>query len=147
MSYFLNLCDCSVLYCASLEAWNWAVAGQQINASPPRSSIWPNPNVSIFSGNYFGETLNCHISTTVRAFDLIPKLRDRPVYQLSYGTKYKYYTVWLSYASSWQRNHPEHSEQSHWATIKLHKIDIYDIDLVIFLSTDVLPYDQLNTTT
>ena len=54
----------------------------------PRSSIWPNPNVSIFSGNYFGTTLNCHITSTVNAFDLIPKLRARPEYQLSSGTKY-----------------------------------------------------------
>ena len=50
MSYFLNLCDCSVPYCASLEAWNWVVAGQHLNASHPRSSVWPNPNISIFSG-------------------------------------------------------------------------------------------------
>ena len=89
MSYFLNLCDCSVPYCASLEAWNWVVAGQHINASHPRSSIWPNPNISIFSGNYFGKkTLNCHISSAIRAFDLISKLRARPEYQLSSGTKY-----------------------------------------------------------
>ena len=44
--------------------------------------------ISIFSGNYFVKTLNCHISSTVRAFDLIPKLRARPKYQLSSGTKY-----------------------------------------------------------
>ena len=72
MSYFLNLCDCSVPYCASLEAWNWVVAGHHINASHPMSSVWPNPKFSILSGNYFVKTLNCHISSTVRAFDLIP---------------------------------------------------------------------------
>ena len=83
MSYFLNLCDCSVPYCASLEAWSWVVAGQHINVSHPRSSIWPNPNVSVFSCNYFGATLNCHISSTVTAVDLILKLRDRPEYQLN----------------------------------------------------------------
>ena len=44
--------------------------------------------ISVFSGNYFVQTLNCHISSTVRAFDLIPKLRARPKYQLSYDTKY-----------------------------------------------------------
>ena len=87
MSYFLNLCDCSVPYCAFLEDWNWVVAGQHINASHPKSSIWPHPTVSIFSGNYFGETLNCHISSSLRAFDPIPKLRYRPEYQLSSGTK------------------------------------------------------------
>ena len=56
MSYFLHLCDCCVLYCASLEAWNWVGAGQHLNASHPRSSIWQNQNVSIFSGNYFRKT-------------------------------------------------------------------------------------------
>ena len=30
MSYFLHLCDCSVFYCASLEAWNCVVAGQHL---------------------------------------------------------------------------------------------------------------------
>ena len=40
------------------------------------------PNVSLFSGNYFFTTFNCNISSSVRAFDLIPKLRARPKYQL-----------------------------------------------------------------
>ena len=53
MSYFLHLCDSSVPYCASLEAWNWVGAGQHIHASHPRSSVWPIPNVTLFSGNYF----------------------------------------------------------------------------------------------
>ena len=88
MSYFLHFCDCSVSYCASLEVWNWVVARQHLNVSHPRSSIWPNPNLSILSSNYFWTTLNCHITSTVRAFDLIPKLRARPEYQLSSGTKY-----------------------------------------------------------
>ena len=82
MSYFLYLCDCSVPYCAFLEAWNWVVAGQHLNASHPRSSVWPNPNVTIFSGNYFWKTSNCHITSTIRVFDLIPKLRARSEYQL-----------------------------------------------------------------
>ena len=100
MSYFLHLCDWSVPYCASLEAWNWIVPGQHLNASHPRSSIWPNHLFFfiflfhfyfflIFSGNYFLTTLNCHITSTDRAFDLIPKLRARPEYQLTYGNKYK----------------------------------------------------------
>ena len=37
---------------------------------------------------FFWKTLNFHISLTVRAFDLIPKLRARPEYHLSSGTKY-----------------------------------------------------------
>ena len=36
----------------------------------------------------FGNTLNGHYSQTVRDFDLIPKLRARPEYQLSSGTIY-----------------------------------------------------------
>ena len=53
MSYFLHLCDCSLPYCATLEAWNWFEAGQHLDASHPRSSVWPNQNVTLFSGNYF----------------------------------------------------------------------------------------------
>ena len=82
MSYFLYLCDCSVPYCASLEAWNWVVAAQHLNASHPRSTVWPNPNVTISLGNYFWKTLNSHISSTIRAFDLFPKLKARPEYKL-----------------------------------------------------------------
>ena len=53
ISYFLHFCDCSVLYCASLTAWNWFVAGQHLNWSQPRSSVWPNQNITLFPGNYF----------------------------------------------------------------------------------------------
>ena len=53
MSYFLHLCDCSVPYCASLQAWNLVGAGQHLHASHHRSSVWPIPNVILFSGNYF----------------------------------------------------------------------------------------------
>jgi hypothetical protein len=88
MSNFLHLCDCSLPYCVTLEAWNWFVARQHLNASHPRSPIWPTENVTIFSGNYFWKTLNGHYSSTVRDFDLIPKLRARPEYQLSSGTIY-----------------------------------------------------------
>ena len=35
MTFFLNLCDWSVTYCASLEAWYWIVAGQHLNAIIP----------------------------------------------------------------------------------------------------------------
>ena len=34
-------------------------------------------------GFFCWKTLNCHLSKTVRAFDLIPTLRARPEYQLS----------------------------------------------------------------
>ena len=82
-------------YCASLEAWNLNVAGQHLNASNPRSSVWPNSNITIFSGFFFGQTLNCHYSLTVKAFDLIPKLRARPEYHLSFGSKYTSYTSYF----------------------------------------------------
>ena len=85
MSYFLYLCDCSVPYCAFLKAWDWVVAGQHLNASHPRSSFWPNPNDTLFSGIFF---FNRHIFSIVKAFDLLIKLRDKPEYQLSSGTKY-----------------------------------------------------------
>ena len=87
MSYFLHLCDCSVSYCASLEAWNWFVTGQHVNASHPSLSVWPNPNVTFFLA-IFLKTLNCHISSTVRAFDLTLKRRASPEYQLWSDTKY-----------------------------------------------------------
>ena len=74
MSYFLHLCDFRLPYCATLEAWNWFAAGQHLNVSHPRSPVWPNQNVTLFSGNYLWKTLNCHYSSTVRDFDLIPKL-------------------------------------------------------------------------
>ena len=88
MSYFLHLCDCSLPYCPTLEAWNWLVAGQHLNASHPRSPVLPNQNVTLFSGNYFLKTLNGHYSPTVRDLDLISKLRARPEYQLSSGIIY-----------------------------------------------------------
>ena len=87
MSYFLYLCDCSVPYCAFLETGNWVLAGQYLNASQPRSSVWPIPNFTLFSYRFFF-TFNWHISSTVWVFDLIPKLRARPEYQLCSGTKY-----------------------------------------------------------
>ena len=51
MFYFLHLCDCNLPFCATLEAWNWFVAGQH-NVSHPRSPVWPN-QMSLFSGNNF----------------------------------------------------------------------------------------------
>ena len=89
MSYFLYLCDCSVPYCAFLEALNCYEARQHLNVSHPMPSVWPNPNVTLFSDNYFWKTLNCHFASIVRAVDLIPKLRARPEYQLFSGTIYK----------------------------------------------------------
>ena len=103
MSFFLLLCDWSVPYCASLEAWNCVVAGQHLDMSHPRSSVGPKQNVTIFLGDYFFKTLNCHIISTVRAFDLIQNLKDRPEYQLSSGIKY---TAWLVSAFPPYRNHP-----------------------------------------
>ena len=50
MSYFLHICDCSLPYCATLEAWNWFVAGQHLNASHPSSPVWPNQNVTLYLG-------------------------------------------------------------------------------------------------
>ena len=37
----------------------------------------------VYSVFFCEKTLNCHISETVRTFDLIPTLRSRPTYQLS----------------------------------------------------------------
>ena len=82
---FFHLYDCSVPYCASLEAWNLVVAGQHLNAS---HQIWTNKKKSLLSGIYFWATLNCHITSTGKAFDPIPQLRYGPEYQLSPGTKY-----------------------------------------------------------
>ena len=86
MSFFLIVYDKSVPYCTSLEDCNWIVAGQHLNASHPRSSVWPDTNISIFLGTFILQTLNCHYSSIVRAFDLIPKLRAKPEYQLSSGS-------------------------------------------------------------
>ena len=55
----------------------------------PRSSVWPNANVRMFLGSDFWKTLNCHIYSTFKTVDLIPKLRARIEYQLYSGTKYK----------------------------------------------------------
>ena len=51
-----------------------------------------------FKANLFWKTLNGHYSSTVRDFDLIPKLRARPEYQL--------YTAWLASAFPPDRNRP-----------------------------------------
>ena len=51
MFNFLHHCDCSLPYCATLEAWNWFVAGQHLNASHPRSPVWPNQKLILFSGS------------------------------------------------------------------------------------------------
>ena len=67
---------------------SYVVARQHLNASHSRSSIWLNPNVFIFSGNYFSTTLIGHIPSTVKAFGLIPKLTARHKYQISFGSNY-----------------------------------------------------------
>ena len=100
---FLNICDWSVPLRASLEACYWIVAGQPLNVSHPKASVWQNPNITMFSGNFFLKTSNCHHSFNIRAFDLIQKLRARPQYQLSSGTKY---TAWLALAFPPDRNQP-----------------------------------------
>ena len=74
MSYFLHLCDCSVPYCASLEAWNWVVAWQHLDASHPRSSVGPNPNIPVFSGNYFLEKLKTVI--TPQPLEILTKFQN-----------------------------------------------------------------------
>ena len=55
--------------------------------SPQVISLAKSKYLHIF-GIFFWKTLNCHCSSTVRAFDLIPKLRARPEYQLVCGSKY-----------------------------------------------------------
>ena len=79
------------LQCALMclpKAWNLVVAGQHLIASHPSSLVWPNPNITIFSDNYFWKTLNCHISSGIRIFDLISNLRANPEYPLFSGIKY-----------------------------------------------------------
>ena len=44
MSFFLHICDQSVPYFASLEAWIWVVTGQHLDASHLR----PNQNDTIY---------------------------------------------------------------------------------------------------
>ena len=43
-----------------------------------------------FKANIFKQTLNGCLSSTVRAFDLIPRLRAGPKYQLSSVTEFPY---------------------------------------------------------
>ena len=40
-------------YIPFLRCTFYNVAGQHLNASHPKSPVWPNQNVSLFSGNYF----------------------------------------------------------------------------------------------
>ena len=59
-------------------------------------------------GIFFWKTINCHFSSTVRAFDLIPKLRTRPEYQLSSGYKYtasRRYFIQIETYHSFLHNH------------------------------------------
>ena len=88
MSYFVHLWDCSVPYCASLEALNWVFSWAAFQCeSPQMISLAKSKCLSIFRQLFF-KTLSRLISATVQAFDLIPKLRARPEYQLLFGTKY-----------------------------------------------------------
>ena len=61
--------------------------------SPQVISLAKSKYLHIF-GIPFWQTLNCHYSSTVRAVDLIPKLRARPEYRLWSGSKY---TAWLAW--------------------------------------------------
>ena len=45
------------------------------------------PHKSIFLGIFLDKTLKIHVSSTVRAFDIIAKLRAKQKYQLSSGHK------------------------------------------------------------
>ena len=88
MSYFRHLWDCSVPSCASLEALNWFFCWAAFQCKSPQVISLAKSKCFYISGNYFWKTLNCLISSTVQAFDLIPKLRASSEYQLSFGTKY-----------------------------------------------------------
>ena len=68
--------------------------------SPQVISLAKSKYLNIFR-IFFGKTLNGHYSSTVRAFDLIPKLRAKPEYQLSSGTNY---TAWIALAFFPARN-------------------------------------------
>ena len=103
MSYFLHLCDFSLPYCANLEAWNWFVAGHHLNASHPKSLVWQIKMSLYFQAIIFGKTVNGHYYSTIRDFDLIPKVRARLEYQLSSST---IYTAWLASAFPPDINHP-----------------------------------------
>ena len=73
------------------------------------ASQWESPKVNSLArtkylhifGIFYWQTLNCHYSSTVIAFDPIPKMRARPEYQLSSGSKY---TAWLALAFHPDRN-------------------------------------------
>ena len=84
MSFFLHVTEvCLTVHPASLElGCSWAAS---LCESPHVISL-TDQNVTIFPGHFFclSRTLNCHITSTVRAFDL----RARPEYQLSSGTNY-----------------------------------------------------------
>ena len=78
-------------YCELLDQswWPQIVSNWQIHRrESPQVINLAKSKISIFSGSYFVKTINCHISSTIRAFDQILKLRARPMYQLSSGTKY-----------------------------------------------------------
>ena len=89
MSYFLHLCEYSVPYSAFLETWNWVVAGQHLNASHPIHQFDQIQMLPYFQAITFRFFFKCHIFSTVKAFDLILKLRAKPEYQLYSDTKYK----------------------------------------------------------
>ena len=103
MSGFLHLCDCSLSYCATLEAWNWFVAGQTSMRVTPGHQFGQIKMYLYFQAIIFWKTLNGQHFSTDRDFDLILKLRARPEYQISYDT---IYTAWLAPAFPPDRNRP-----------------------------------------
>ena len=74
--------------CLTVPPWKPGI-GLQLDSteSPQVISFAKSKYLHIF-GIFFLQTLNCHYSSTVRAFDLIPKLRARPEYFLSSDSKY-----------------------------------------------------------
>ena len=100
MSYFLYLCDCALL----------CLPGRlELGSSWTAPQCESNQVISLAKSKYYNvfrqifvNPLNCHISSTVRVFDPIPKLIARPKYQLYSGTKY--INVWLASVLSWNRN-------------------------------------------
>ena len=64
------------------------------------------------------QTLNCHFTKTVRAFDLIPTLRARPKYQLSSGS--------LVVEDYTQQNRWDYTQQNRdWAALESFKSNLW----------------------
>ena len=133
--------QCALLYLSgSLElVCSWTAP----KCESPQVISLAYPNVSTCSGNYFWKTLDCHIASTVRAFDLIPNLRARPEYQLSSGNKYINVILCDSHQHCLDIDTTQSFLDNHSVSQLIAiKKQIYDMDLVVILSTDVLPYGR-----